>query len=188
MLRGYRSRSRSTGRSRRASSSPRRGTTCRATSGATTPNSPTTTPVPEGAKWATGHAMDLEAKAVRMGWMPFVPQFKESSLEVAREAEAAGATDAKAVAAHVAGRLKSKDLELAVDDPDDPENWPRSWLDLARQRDHGERQGPRVLPAPLPRHPRQQRRRGEREGQGQEWIVNMNALRHRPPPAWPPSP
>jgi nitrate reductase alpha subunit len=84
--------------------------------------------VPEGAKWATGHAMDLEAKAVRMGWMPFFPQFKESSLEVAREAEAAGATDAKAVATHVAGRLKSKDLELAVDDPDDPENWPRIWL------------------------------------------------------------
>ena len=69
-----------------------------------------------------------QAKAVRMGWMPFFPQFKESSLEVAREAEAAEATDAKAVAAHVAGRLKSKDLELAVDDPDDPENWPRIWL------------------------------------------------------------
>jgi nitrate reductase / nitrite oxidoreductase, alpha subunit len=54
--------------------------------------------------------------------------FKESSLEVALEAEAAGATDAKAVAAHVAGRLKSKDLELAVGDPDDPENWLRIWL------------------------------------------------------------
>jgi nitrate reductase alpha subunit len=56
------------------------------------------------------------------GLMPFFPQFKESSLEVAREAEAAGVTDAKAVATHIAGRLKSKDLELAVDDPDDPEN------------------------------------------------------------------
>src|SRR6266508_1658372 len=72
--------------------------------------------------------MDLETKAVRMGGMPFFPHFKECSLEVALEAEAAGATDAKAVAAHVAGRLKSKDLELAVDDPDDPENWLRIWL------------------------------------------------------------
>ncbi len=60
--------------------------------------------------------------------MLFFPQFKESSLEVARETEAAGATDAKAVATHVAGRLKSKDLELAVGDPDDPENWLRIWL------------------------------------------------------------
>jgi len=72
--------------------------------------------------------MDLESKAVRIGWMLFFPQFKESSLEVARETEAAGATDAKAVATHVAGRLKSKDLELAVGDPDDPENWLRIWL------------------------------------------------------------
>jgi nitrate reductase alpha subunit len=54
--------------------------------------------------------------------LPAVQGFKESSLEIAREAEAARATDAKAVAAHVAGRLKSKDLELAVGDPDDPEN------------------------------------------------------------------
>lgn len=72
--------------------------------------------------------MDLKAKAVQMGWMPFFLHFKESSLEGAREAEAARATDAKAVAARVAGHPKSKDLELAGGDPDDPENWPRIWL------------------------------------------------------------
>lgn len=84
--------------------------------------------VPKEAKWAKGHAVDLAAKSVRLGWMPFYPQFTESSLEVAREAEAAGAADPKAVAAHVAGRLKADDLQLAVDDPDAPENWPRVWM------------------------------------------------------------
>jgi nitrate reductase alpha subunit len=84
--------------------------------------------VPAEATWAKGHAIDLEAKAVRMGWMPFFPQFSESSLDVARRAEEAGATDAKAVADHVVGRLASKDLGLAVDDPDAAENWPRVWF------------------------------------------------------------
>jgi nitrate reductase alpha subunit len=81
--------------------------------------------VPPGATWAKGHAVDLAAKAVRMGWMPSFPQFSESSLETARKAEEAGATD---VAAHVVERLRSGDLGFAVDDPDAPENWPRVWF------------------------------------------------------------
>src|SRR5581483_12498544 len=84
--------------------------------------------VPPDAKWAKGHAMDLEAKAVRMGWMPFYPQFDRNPLAVAREAEEAGAVDREAVSARIAGQLASKELGLAVDDPDAPENWPRVWL------------------------------------------------------------
>jgi nitrate reductase alpha subunit len=92
------------------------------------PEFPEYDPVPKDAKWAKGHAMDLEAKAVRLGWMPYYPQFGESSLDVARAAAEAGVTDPAAVAEHVAGRLASGDLKLAVDDPDAPENWPRVWL------------------------------------------------------------
>ena len=84
--------------------------------------------VPENAKWAKGHSMDLTAKSVRLGWMPFYPQFGENPIEVARESEAAGAGAGPEAAAHIAGRLKSKDLELAVDDPDAKENWPRVWI------------------------------------------------------------
>ena len=32
-------------------------------------------PVPPGGKYARGHAMDLQVKAVRMGWLPSYPQF-----------------------------------------------------------------------------------------------------------------
>jgi nitrate reductase alpha subunit len=79
-------------------------------------------PVPEDATWAKGHAADLVAKAVRLGWMPYYPQFNESSLDVAR---AAGEEN---VSEHVKERLCSGDLRFAVDDPDAQENWPRLWF------------------------------------------------------------
>ncbi|MBW8059703.1 MAG: nitrate reductase subunit alpha [Solirubrobacterales bacterium] len=84
--------------------------------------------VPPDAKWAKGHAMDLEAMAVRMGWMPFYPQFDRNPLDLARDAEAAGATDRAGVSDHVVENLREGKLKLAVDDPDAPETWPRVWL------------------------------------------------------------
>jgi len=85
-------------------------------------------PVPEGDRTlAQGHTIDLQIKAVKNGWLPFYPQFKENSLDVARKAREAGATTKEEMVAHVAERLKSGDLEFAVQDPDAPENWPRVW-------------------------------------------------------------
>jgi nitrate reductase / nitrite oxidoreductase, alpha subunit len=84
--------------------------------------------VPEDARWAKGHAMDLEAKAVRMGWMPFYPQFDQSSMKVAQDAQAAGASTNQEIIQSVVERLKSKQLNYAVDDPDAQENWPRVWM------------------------------------------------------------
>ncbi len=84
--------------------------------------------VPPQTKWAKGHAMDLEAMAVRMGWMPYFPQFKTNSLDLMKQAEAAGVTSADDVARWTAQQLKDGTLEFAVDDPDAPENWPRVWI------------------------------------------------------------
>ena len=42
-------------------------------------------------RWAKGHAIDLEAKSVRCGWMPFVPHFNRNPIEVVADAERAGA-------------------------------------------------------------------------------------------------
>ncbi|MFW6198463.1 MAG: nitrate reductase subunit alpha, partial [Acidobacteriota bacterium] len=85
-------------------------------------------PVPEGdSSLARGHTMDLQVKAVRNGWLPFFPQFNESSIEVVREAREAGAETDQEVIDHVVERLRSGDLEFAVQDPDAPENWPRVW-------------------------------------------------------------
>jgi nitrate reductase alpha subunit len=84
-------------------------------------------PVPEGASLAQGHTADLQVKAVHNGWLPFYPQFNENSLDVVKKAREAGATTDEEVIAHVIERLKSGDLEFAVEDPDAPENWPRVW-------------------------------------------------------------
>jgi nitrate reductase alpha subunit len=84
--------------------------------------------VPPGARWAKGHAIDLEAKAVRMGWMPYFPQFNRNPLDVVRECEQRGATDEQAIAGNVVEQLQSGKLQFAVDDPDAEENWPRVWL------------------------------------------------------------
>ena len=84
--------------------------------------------VPKGARWAHGHAVDRVAQSVRMGWMPFYPQFDRSPTELARQAEAAGAKTDAEIAAWVAGELKAGRLKFAVENPDAPENWPRVWF------------------------------------------------------------
>jgi len=84
-------------------------------------------PVPPGAKHAKGHTVDLQAKAVRLGWLPSYPQFNRNPLELTEQAIQAGAkTDAEIVDWAVR-QLKQRDLRFAVEDPDAPENWPRVW-------------------------------------------------------------
>ncbi len=74
-----------------------------------------------------GHTMDHQVRAVRLGWLPFYPQFDRSSLELVRQARAAGAGSEEEVVAWVVRQLKEKKLRFAVEDPDAPENWPRLW-------------------------------------------------------------
>jgi nitrate reductase alpha subunit len=83
---------------------------------------------PDAGHFARRHAMDLQADAVRRGWLPFYPQFDRSPLEVVREAEQAGAGSSAEIAAWVVERLRDRALRYAVEDPDAPENWPRVWL------------------------------------------------------------
>jgi len=73
-------------------------------------------------QFAGRHTMDVLAQSVAMGWMPFFPQFDRSSLDLADEADEAG----RAPGDYVAGQLASGDLRLAVTDPDNPRNWPRT--------------------------------------------------------------
>ncbi len=84
--------------------------------------------LPPDPKWAKGHAADLVAKSVRQGWMPFYPQFNNNPIELAKEAAAAGADTTAKIVDHVVEGLKSKEINLSVEDPDAPENWPRVWI------------------------------------------------------------
>ncbi|MBS4027695.1 MAG: nitrate reductase subunit alpha [Ignavibacteriales bacterium] len=76
---------------------------------------------------AKGHTMDVQVKAVRNGWLPFYPQFNKNSIELAKEAIAAGATTNEEIIKYVVEQLKSRTLKFSVEDPDASENWPRVW-------------------------------------------------------------
>ncbi len=77
---------------------------------------------------ARGHTIDVQVRAVRNGWLPFYPQFNKSSIDVVKEAQAAGAGDADGVVKYVVEQLKARKLRFSVEDPDAPENWPRVWF------------------------------------------------------------
>jgi len=77
---------------------------------------------------AHGHTMDMQVRAVRQGWLPFYPQFPENPIEVVKQARAAGADTPDEIAAWIAERLKNREMQFSVEDPDAEENWPRVWF------------------------------------------------------------
>ncbi|HYW04031.1 MAG TPA: nitrate reductase subunit alpha [Gammaproteobacteria bacterium] len=66
------------------------------------------------------HFIDLNLKAMRMGWLPTAPQLNVNPLGVADAADAAGVEPAE----HVARGLKDGSLSLACEDPDARGNHP----------------------------------------------------------------
>jgi nitrate reductase alpha subunit len=77
---------------------------------------------------ASGHTVDLQAKAVRCGWLPFYPQFNRPNPLVVRDAVEAGARSEPEIIDHVASRLRQNKLPLSVENPSSPDNWPRVWF------------------------------------------------------------
>ncbi|CAI9408953.1 Respiratory nitrate reductase 1 alpha chain [Pleomorphomonas sp. T1.2MG-36] len=66
--------------------------------------------------------IDYNVRAERMGWLPSAPQLKQNPLAIAAAARAAGLE----VKDYVAKAVKSGELNLSCEDPDDPANWPRN--------------------------------------------------------------
>jgi len=75
---------------------------------------------PEG-PW-DGTLIDYNVRAERMGWLPSAPQLETNPLEIAEKAAAASME----VKDYVAAKLKSGELRLSCEDPDNPKNWPRN--------------------------------------------------------------
>ena len=72
------------------------------------------------------HPGDYNVLAARLGWLPSYPNFNKSGQQIADEAKAAGATDITGIRKFVADSLKNKSLEFAIEDPDNPVNFPRN--------------------------------------------------------------
>ena len=77
---------------------------------------------------AAGHTIDHQVRAVRRGWLPFFPQFNRNPLDVVREAQNRGAASDADIIRYTVDELCKGRLNLAVEDPDAPENWPRVWF------------------------------------------------------------
>lgn len=78
-------------------------------------------------KWTRQHTADTIYQSVRMGWMPFYPQFNQNTLNLCQEAMDQGASTNEAIQAYVMNKLKTRQLNYAVSDPEAPENHPRVW-------------------------------------------------------------
>jgi len=68
-----------------------------------------------------GAPIDYNVRAERMGWLPSAPQLKQNPLRVGAELKAS-----PDVAKEFAQRLSSGELDMACEDPDAPENFPRN--------------------------------------------------------------
>ncbi|MHA1567457.1 MAG: nitrate reductase subunit alpha, partial [Alphaproteobacteria bacterium] len=75
---------------------------------------------PEG-DWS-GSLIDYNVRAERMGWLPSAPQLNTNPLKITQAAEKAG----KPPAEYLVEQLKSGNIALATEDPDDPQNFPRN--------------------------------------------------------------
>ncbi len=71
------------------------------------------------------HPADVNAMAARLGWLPSFPQWTQNSLDVVAAAKAKGATSTEEIVQQVANGLKQGEIEFAVENPDDPRNFPR---------------------------------------------------------------
>jgi nitrate reductase alpha subunit len=57
-----------------------------------------------------------------MGWLPSAPQLEENPIDLVKQAENKNVDPVE----YVVDRLKSGDLRMSCEDPDNPKNWPRN--------------------------------------------------------------
>jgi nitrate reductase alpha subunit len=74
------------------------------------------------------HAADMNAKAARLGWLPFFPQFDDNPLRLAEAAKEAGAKTDDEIRGWLVSRLKSGETRFAIEDPDGEGNSPKVWF------------------------------------------------------------
>jgi nitrate reductase alpha subunit len=71
------------------------------------------------------HPADYLLLAVRLGWLPSYPQFNKSSLQLAKEAQEAGAKTNEEIVQYVVEQLKQGKLQFAIQDPGNEVNFPK---------------------------------------------------------------
>src|SRR5699024_8117135 len=67
----------------------------------------------------------VNALAIRLGWLPSFPQFTQNSIDIVKNARKNGASNEQQVIDKVVGKIKTGELEWAIENPDHPQNFPR---------------------------------------------------------------
>lgn len=81
---------------------------------------------PTGGEIRYQHPADYNVLAARLGWLPSYPQFNKNSLKFAEEAAQQGKTTHEEIVKHTLAQIVSGETRFAAEDPDAPENYPRS--------------------------------------------------------------
>jgi len=76
-------------------------------------------------KYNDMHPADVNALAIRLGWLPSFPQFTQNSIDIVKNARKNGASNEQQVIDEVVGKIKMGELEWAIENPDHPQNFPR---------------------------------------------------------------
>ena len=71
------------------------------------------------------HMADYNVVAARLGWLPSYPQFNRNPVDFCREAVTQGAASDAEIVSRAVEALKSGSLKFAIEDPDNPANFPR---------------------------------------------------------------
>ncbi|MFC3040628.1 nitrate reductase subunit alpha [Virgibacillus xinjiangensis] len=78
-----------------------------------------------GGKYNNMHPADLNAMAVRMGWLPSFPQFTQNSIDLVKESKERGAETNEDVVQDVVRQIKDGKIDWSIENPDDPRNFPK---------------------------------------------------------------
>ena len=79
-------------------------------------------PLANKEKWKDRTLIDCNVKAERLGWLPSAPQLERNPLELTKEALKKG----KNTNDYIVQQLKSGDLRMSCEDPDNEKNFPRN--------------------------------------------------------------
>ena len=71
------------------------------------------------------HMADYNVIAARLGWLPSYPQFNRNPIQFCREAADQGASEDEEIISRAVKQLKTGELKFALEDPDNPVNFPR---------------------------------------------------------------
>ncbi|MBW3496760.1 nitrate reductase subunit alpha [Bacillus sp. FDAARGOS_1420] len=77
-----------------------------------------------GSKYTNKHPADFNVLSARLGWLPSFPQFSQNSLDVMKDARARNSNDNELIK-DIAKQLTDGTLDWAIENPNDPRNFPR---------------------------------------------------------------